>query len=149
MTYGYEEREFIQLHQTYMSRAFGDIEAMAHELEEKVSSDKYDTMVGTGLSGALVLPRLAATLGKRWAIVRKADGTHSSNPIEGEIGRKWLFVDDLICSGNTLIKVYSSVSDMCRKFDFPSEFVGMYGYQYRTFTNGQSLANIYNLSNRT
>lgn len=69
--------------------------------EIQLKSVDYDTMIGMGLSGALVVPRLARALGKKWAIVRKEDGAHSKNKIEGEIGNKWIFVDDQVDSGRT------------------------------------------------
>lgn len=87
---------------------------------------KFDTMVGTGLSGALVIPALAATLGRTWAIVRKqTDSHHSPYLIEGEIGKSWIFVDDLVSSGKTYFNVRKAVK---------SAFAGIY------YTNGSGLA---------
>ena len=134
------QREYIQMHQTYMIEAFGDIAKMADIMREKfdvaqshMNLDDPDTLVGTGLSGALVIPRLADILDKRWAIVRKDDGSHSNNPVEGQIGHKWMFVDDFISSGNTLLKVKNVISKISRDWDFPTKYVGTYEYHHRTF----------------
>jgi adenine/guanine phosphoribosyltransferase-like PRPP-binding protein len=67
-----------------------------------LKSYEFDSIVGRGLSGALVIPTLAARLGCTFAIVRKPDDRrHSRSEIEGEIGDSWIFVDDLIASGAT------------------------------------------------
>lgn len=96
----------------YLTHAFASPESMAHRFWWVVGSRQveFDSIVGTGLSGALVVPTLARELGKHWAIVRKSnDGSHSMNRIEGTIGTRWLFVDDLIASGNTEQRVKSAV----------------------------------------
>ena len=61
-----------------------------------------DTLVGRGMSGAVVVPRLAERLGLKWAIIRKDDGSHSFTHWLGDIGERWAFVDDFIDTGDTL-----------------------------------------------
>jgi hypoxanthine phosphoribosyltransferase len=59
-------------------------------------------VVGTGLSGALVVPYLGRALSKYWLIVRKnGDSSHSNFWAEGELGARWLFVDDQVETGKT------------------------------------------------
>lgn len=125
-------------HASYMDPAFGDLADIADNMLNAFDTFdthpkcygalNFDTIVGTGLSGTLVVPYLGRAFGLHWAIVRKSDGSHSSNMIEGEIGQSWLFVDDFICSGNTLIRVKEIVSRYCR-----SEYAGMYEYYHKRF----------------
>lgn len=92
---------------------------------------EFDTIVGTGLSGSLVLPSLARAFTRHFGrkisylLVRKDnDGSHSFRELEGSIGTRWLFVDDLVETGSTLRrcirKVASSVPD--------AELVGVFLY---------------------
>lgn len=118
-------------HASYMDSAFGDLSVIADRMLESVTDPIYgvefDTMVGTGLSGTLVVPYLARTFGTYWAIVRKPDNTHSSNQVEGKIGQRWLFVDDLVCSGNTLRRVQAVISTTAGP---KTQYVGCYEYYW-------------------
>jgi len=87
----------------YFRKAFEDLGEIASRLDYALVDVECDTLIGTGLSGALVVPTLARLMGKYWAIVRKpSDINHSDMPIEGEVGRKWVFVDDFVETGQTL-----------------------------------------------
>lgn len=133
---------------------------MANFLREELQQKKYrdyntdfDTLVGTGLSGALVVPTLARNMGKSWAIVRKRnDGSHAQDAgrfdrrplIEGRIGRRWLFVDDQIDSGITLKRVGEAVASFVKWYNsqesnwnvnyepFSTQYVGYYLYLWNT-----------------
>ena len=122
----------------YFERAFGSLDDIADEMRLALKGIEYDTLVGTGLSGTLVVPTLARTLGTLWAIVRKEHSPHASGLIEGEIGQNWLFVDDFISSGETRervrkvidgLKVYDWQSGYERQF--MTNFVGTYQYERR------------------
>lgn len=72
---------------------------------------KFDAVVGTGTSGALVAPVLAYVMKVRVLLVRKPDdkNSHSSYPIVGDIDelrygaiKYALFADDFVSSGETL-----------------------------------------------
>jgi orotate phosphoribosyltransferase len=94
-----------------------------------VASVRFDTLVGTGLSGALVIPRLAESLALHWMIVRKDnDGTHSAYNTEGACGEQWLFVDDLISSGATYARVREAMEKMSKRYTHTTECVGAYLY---------------------
>ena len=74
----------------------------------------FDAFVGTGISGAAVVPLLAHKFGKEFAIVRKyRDGSHSPYTIEcgfqGDV--RWLFVDDFIQSGETARRASKAMYD--------------------------------------
>lgn len=116
-------------HASYFSRAFNsNMDAMTERLGDILTEHdgpRADTFVGSGLSGALVVPTLARALGRHWAIVRKDDGSHSSRRIEGEIGERWLFVDDFIEGGATLRRV----RDMVERHAPGTEWVGSFEYE--------------------
>lgn len=97
-------------HSGYFTRAFGNMDMLIAAMRTDIPVE-YDTLIGTGLSGTLVVPTMARALDVRWAIVRKEDEqSHASTGIEGEIGTRWLFVDDFIASGNTYRRVRAAVT---------------------------------------
>lgn len=101
------------------------------EVSEKFDIPQdFDTLVGVGVSGAVVVPTLARLLGVDFAIVRKEnDGSHGWNKVEGVVGKKWLFVDDLVSSGATVRRVVWVMAE-----EFPgSEPVGAYLYHSKEF----------------
>src|SRR5699024_2137307 len=96
---------------------------------EELKGVEFDTLVGTGLSGTIAVVQLARQLGKHYLVVRKPnDGSHSYQDVEGVLGKRWLFVDDLISSGSTLSRVYWTVSKISHYHEFPTEFVGVFLY---------------------
>lgn len=101
------------------------------EVSEEFSIPQdFDTLVGTGVSGAVIVPTLARLLGVDFAIVRKEnDGTHGWNKIEGVMGKKWLFVDDLVSSGTTVRRVQKLVTELFPK----SVAMGAYLYHSKEF----------------
>jgi adenine/guanine phosphoribosyltransferase-like PRPP-binding protein len=113
-----------QRRDTYLSDAFGDPRELIDTARYFTSGVEFDTIVGRGLSGALVVPMLARALDTYWAIVRKEDGSHSHYDVEGAIGRRWLFVDDFICSGRTRDIVRAKVEAQV----WNSVYVGTYCY---------------------
>jgi adenine/guanine phosphoribosyltransferase-like PRPP-binding protein len=92
---------------------------------------EFDTLIGTGFSGGLVVPVLARMLNVNFAVVRK-DGVsnHGNYDVEGIIGEKWIFVDDLIDSGSTVRRV---VRKMKALRGVNTEFAGVYLYDSRRF----------------
>jgi hypothetical protein len=85
----------------------------------------FDTIVGTGLSGAVIVPHVGRALGINWALARKpGDGTHSSNKVEGQLGERWIFLDDIICSGATRQRVIEVVKYTCNKHNHLCRFEG-------------------------
>jgi adenine/guanine phosphoribosyltransferase-like PRPP-binding protein len=133
------ERKLIMLyyskHADYLGRAFSEsLDPMAERLRDILADaangpGTVDTFVGTGLSGALVVPTLARALGRHWAIVRKQDGSHSSRTVEGAIGERWLFIDDFIEGGATLRRVREAVT----LYAPGTEWVGSFEYEKDTY----------------
>jgi hypothetical protein len=101
---------------------------------------EFDTLVGIGLSGTLLLPMLADRLKCNYLALRKdKDGSHAAGCHQGVLGKKWLFFDDLISTGSTLQKAYKKINkivDDHNKYSydvvskgqepFKTEFVGAY-----------------------
>lgn len=115
---------------SYMEDAIDSFGSVIYNAKLSMKHVEYDTIIGTGLSGALVVPRLAEHLDVNWAVVRKDnDGSHSWSKIEGAIGERWVFVDDFIETGDTISRVVRTVTKELHKAGCASEFVGAYLYQ--------------------
>lgn len=115
---------------SYSNGPFGNPDRLAEIAKVVLANVDYDTMIGTGLSGSLVVPALARALGKQWAIIRKTgESSHSAKPFEGQIGDRYIFVDDFIASGATRDRVTSAVADIAERWgeQYPM-FVGSYLY---------------------
>lgn len=96
----------------YFSDAFGDWDQFMHNATVRLGEVDFDTVIGTGMSGTLVVPRLAADLDVYWAVVRKPGvKAHSSKAVEGRVGKRWLFVDDFVSSGETYQRVRHAVNN--------------------------------------
>jgi hypoxanthine phosphoribosyltransferase len=106
-----------------------------------IADVEYDTLVGIGISGALVVPTLGHLLGKNFALIRKP-GVHSHDTYEfvGSIGEKWLFIDDTIDSGNTLKTVQKQIDKAINGYNRWNEknettqYVGYYLYAWDKFS---------------
>lgn len=48
--------------------------------------------------------------------------------VEGRIGARWLFVDDLLATGKTRVRVRQAVDERASWFGHATEFVGTYVY---------------------
>jgi hypothetical protein len=126
----------LPIHTGYMYRAFESAFRLAENLRDTLADYQVspETLVGTGLSGALVVPRIAEHMGLSWLIVRKkGDGSHSLGAAEGTLGGSWLFVDDCIDSGATYKRVYRAVQGICREHEFTTKHLGAWLYQGDSF----------------
>ena len=76
---------------------------------------EFDAIVVTGVSGLLLGPTLAYLLGKRLGVVRKTmKDSHAITGIEHnmEPADSWIFVDDLVASGETIKRVEEAMEDV-------------------------------------
>jgi orotate phosphoribosyltransferase-like protein len=113
----------------YLCDACGNIDSIVKRARVELENTDYDTLVGTGLSGTLVVPVLARELGKFWLIARKPnDGSHSMYRAEGQLGARWVFVDDQIDSGETRDRVIRTVTSHANHFGHITEHVGTFLY---------------------
>lgn len=114
----------------YMQFAYQPEEIYRRFVETMPANLEIDTLVGVGLSGGLVVPTLARTLGMDWLVIRKQnDGSHSSEPAFGMLGHRWLFVDDCVSSGQTIARALAGVENTIYDNSFETEWVGTYLYQ--------------------
>jgi adenine/guanine phosphoribosyltransferase-like PRPP-binding protein len=77
---------------------------------------KFDSIVGTGVSGMLFLPALSNRLKVPFAIVRKDDSSHSSREVEfssSKLVLDYIIIDDLIDSGDTVRNIQEKMSEFC------------------------------------
>lgn len=119
-------------HLTISHSYFGNLfdERFVKEAKQKLKNVDFDTLVGVGFSGILATSQLSYVLKKKALYLRKGtEKTHSSSLAEGEIGRKWIFVDDFIATGETFYFVYDRVQTLLVSHRYESNFVGMYLYQ--------------------
>lgn len=111
----------------YLTRAH-DLPELIAKAKERLAGIDFDTFVGTGLSGTIAAPVLAYALNKKFLIVRKASDAelqnHSGHSSEGHLGARWVFVDDLISSGDT----FRRVADVVGATDPDTRYAGIYLY---------------------
>lgn len=113
---------------SYLRRVFDERNELIDSARRTLHDVDFDTVIGTGLSGALIVPDIARALNKQWAIVRKDnDSEHAMFNIEGYIGNQWLFFDDLVASGRTLRFVKEKVEAYS-----DAVYVGRYEYVWGT-----------------
>lgn len=113
----------------FLERVRSNPDKLVQAMAEATKGVDYDTMVTSGMSGALVIPTLADKLGKKWAIVRKSDMRHAEGEIIGQIGHKWMFVDDFTGEGKNRDLCKQAIRDMSYETHFYPEYVGTYVYQ--------------------
>ena len=96
----------------------------------------FDTIVGTGFSGGVVIPALAMALDKNFALIRKEsdDSHHGPGKILGHIGQRWIFVDDFISTGGTRRRVLDKVEEACENNEGRPRSWNPYTLQYETPT---------------
>jgi adenine/guanine phosphoribosyltransferase-like PRPP-binding protein len=129
-----DERQMVRSHASYLTQLFEDADASVQKFRIAMRAVDFDTLVGSGISGALSAHMFARAIGIHFAIVRKGnDGTHSCNRIEGNVGKRWVFVDDLICSGETRTRVRDAMKFFCEKNKWVSVEVGAYLYYGNKF----------------
>lgn len=106
----------VEIHSDYLS-GLGHpepLKCLLDHIEKKLKRrkvvDKFDTIIYTGLSGAVVAIPLAQRLGKTLCCVRK-EKSHSSHQLEGILGKKSLVIDDFVESGKTLEYIFNKTKD--------------------------------------
>ena len=88
-------------------------------------SDEFDSIACCGTSGLMVVPQIAELLNKNIILVRKKnDKCYSDFTIEGVRPFRYIIIDDLICSGNTVRHITRSIEDEYVK----TKCVGLYCY---------------------
>jgi orotate phosphoribosyltransferase len=116
-----------------MDDAVFNLPRVLQEAQERLADVDFDTIVGTGFSGSIVIPALALAMGKKFVLIRKeADGSHhGGGRMVGELGERWIFVDDFVSSGRTRARVLKKINEEAPSYaddHFKAEFVGQYMY---------------------
>lgn len=119
---------------SYMDSAVFNLPNVLEVAQEHLEDVDFDTIVGTGFSGGIVVPSLALAMDKKFVLVRKDndDSHHKSSKLLGDLGSRWLFVDDFVSSGKSRLRVMNRVREAARQRpgdEFPM-MVGQYTYEY-------------------
>ena len=112
----------------------------------KKHNGSYDAIACCGTSGLMVVPQIAELLKKNIIVVRKDLKGYSKFYVEGPNTKKYIIIDDLICSGDTVkhiirsikketsiskcIGVYSCMRDECAYRNIPELCVRDLGVDY-------------------
>ncbi len=129
------QRDTVRNHSYAARLAPTDQQHIVKQASQTLDPLEFDSMVGTGLSGAMVIPLLAYVFDKPFAIIRKETDVdnHSCEKFEGVIQGRWLFVDDFIASGHTLRTVTAAVRDIVGERNKLITCVGAYQYMRNVF----------------
>lgn len=88
-------------------------------------SDDFDSIACCGSSGLMVVPQVAELLNKNIVLVRKEQEKRYSNfAIEGIAPFRYIILDDLICSGDTIRHIQRTIKDEHPR----SKCIGLYCY---------------------
>lgn len=106
---------------------------------------EIDTLIGRGISGALSAQLIATATGLNYAVVRKeGESAHSYRRVEGRVGRRWLFVDDLIDTGETLKATVTAVNTLSNTEGWKTSLQGAFLYNAGSLRIGQDVYSILN-----
>lgn len=104
---------------SYSARMINDPNGIIADVREGLEGVKYDTIVGRGTSGMLIVPIVARALRKNYFIIRKDEEravSHSdATPYMGVLGKRWLFLDDFCSTGQTFRVVRNAIKDAERQ----------------------------------
>lgn len=114
----------------YMDNALFELPEVIYTAKERLADVEFDTLVGTGFSGGVVIPALALAMGKKFVLIRKEtdDSHHGKGLLLGELGSRWIFVDDFVSSGSTRKRVIEKVKQTAVDRDMITKLVGQYMY---------------------
>lgn len=114
----------------YMDEALFDLPEVIETAQKRLARVDFDTIVGTGFSGGVVIPALALAMGKKFVLIRKEtdDSHHGRGKLLGQLGERWIFVDDFVSSGRTRRRVIEKVNEAAAKVDVDAVMVGEYMY---------------------
>ena len=74
----------------------------------------FDSIACCGISGLLVAPIVAEKIKKNLIIVRKKNDTrYSPFQYEGVVPKRYIIIDDLICSGKTVNHIIETIQEDC------------------------------------
>lgn len=114
----------------YMDNALFDLPGVIEKAKRDLADVNFDTLVGAGFSGSIVIPSLALALGKKFVLIRKDtdDSHHGQGRLVGDLGERWVFVDDFVSSGATRRRVIEKTESNARMNGVETEMIGQYMY---------------------
>ena len=120
----------------YFDGAVFELPEVIERAKKGLDVVEFDTIVGTGFSGGIVIPALALSMGKNFVLIRKEDDDshHGGGRLVGQLGTAWIFVDDFVSSGKTRTRVVRKINEAA--VGRPVTFVGQYMYASFQFTDG-------------
>ena len=111
------------------------------EAVRRLRNYRFDSIVCSGTSGLLVVPQVAEILNKHILVVRKhGEKCYSEFSTEGVAPYRYVILDDLICSGNTVKHIKRTI-----KNEYPrAKCIGIYCYlsqecAYKPDSDGSAL----------
>lgn len=160
-------QQFASFRTSYSDKMIDDPNDIIERFRKATHGVKYDTIVGRGSSGMLIVPVVARALRKKWFVVRKEEEvatSHSGQQFLGDLGRRWIFLDDFVSSGKTFQKTREGVRDAVKAasapryewydekgeyipqgrpvhIEFDTELVGYFEYEKRMNNDGWHLWN--------
>lgn len=120
----------IKFRTEYFDEATQNLRDIVDEAKDLLADVDFDTFVGTGFSGGVVIPALALEMGKNYALIRKEgdDSHHGGGRMVGSLGHRWIFLDDFVSLGGTRRRVVDKVAAACVMNDHSTTYVGQYLY---------------------
>lgn len=114
----------------YMDDALFNLADVIDTAKERLANVEFDTLVGTGFSGGVVIPALALAMGKKFVLIRKEtdDSHHGKGKLLGSIGDRWIFVDDFVSSGTTRRRVIEKINESVAELGYGTTMAGQYMY---------------------
>lgn len=153
-----ETKEIVYSRKNYFHEGGPEqFQIMLDAAQEALKDVDFDTFVVIGHSGVSVSALFSAWFNKPVFILRKdEESTHDWQKYYGHMGRKWVFLDDLIDSGDTFKRVWNFICrdhHFCEKADweglrpYTPEFVGAYEYiqNRQKFSNADYLESCHDL----
>lgn len=121
----------------YMDEAVFRLPKVIELAKEQLADVDFDTMAGTGFSGGIVIPSLALAMGKKFVLIRKEndDSHHGKGRLLGELGKRWIFVDDFTASGLTRKRVIEKIETAAQAEWTSTTLVGQYMYIDQRYTS--------------
>ena len=115
----------------YFDEAIFNLAEVIDQCRQGLRGVNFDTIVGTGFSGSVVIPTLALLMGKQFVLIRKEgdDSHHKKGRLVGALGERWIFVDDFIATGRTRKRVIGKIADAALDREIVTTMVGQYMYQ--------------------
>lgn len=117
-------------HSGYTENTFSGPENLRNTIRRTVKAlrpkvGEFDAIAFRGTSGALMAPIISALLKKHLIMVRKQDGHHGQYEIEGALDCRYIILDDIIATGNTVRVIQVEIEDVSPD----ARCVGIYLYR--------------------